>query len=126
MEIPEEIKLFLLESYENLDKVEQDLLSLEKSASNIELLNGIFRCVHTIKGNCGFLGFPTLEVVCHKGEAVLDCLRSGTLAFDKGLSTDLLAFIDFIRLELQGIESTGEDPKLASESILTLLSKYLN
>ena len=125
MEIPEEIKLFLLESYENLDKVEQDLLTLEKDPSNAALLNSVFRCIHTIKGNSGFLGFSTLEAVCHKGEAVLDKLRSGALTFNEGLNSDLLGFIDFVRLELQGVESSGQDPHLASEATLLCLTKYL-
>jgi two-component system chemotaxis sensor kinase CheA len=126
MEIPEEIKLFLLESYENLDKVEQDLLALEKDPSNAALLNSVFRCIHTIKGNSGFLGLSTLEVVCHKGEAVLERLRSGALKFTEGLNSDLLDFIDFVRLELQGVESSGQDPNLASEPTLHRLSEYLN
>jgi len=126
MEIPEEIKLFLIESFENLDNVEQDLLSLEKDPSNTELLNGVFRCIHTIKGNSGFLGLSTLEAVCHKGEAVLERLRSKALPFNEGLNSDLLEFIDFVRAELQGVESTGIDPALPSEPIMNKLLKYLS
>ncbi|MCB0333119.1 MAG: Hpt domain-containing protein, partial [Bdellovibrionales bacterium] len=60
-EIPEEVKIFLVEAYENLDQVEQDLVDLEKAPTDGELINSVFRAIHTIKGNSGFLAFNKLE-----------------------------------------------------------------
>jgi two-component system chemotaxis sensor kinase CheA len=59
---------FLVESYENLDRLERDLVALESDPSNVATLSSIFRNVHTIKGTCGFLGFNNLEKVAHVGE----------------------------------------------------------
>ena len=73
------IQEFLVESSENLDTLDRAFVELEKNPSNREIINNIFRIVHTIKGTCGFLGFSKLEAVAHKGEGLLDSLRSGKL-----------------------------------------------
>ncbi|MGH9681177.1 MAG: Hpt domain-containing protein, partial [Candidatus Acidiferrales bacterium] len=51
------IKEFLVESIENLDRLDSELVKLESDSSSHELLSSIFRTIHTIKGSCGFLGF---------------------------------------------------------------------
>ena len=65
------ISEFLSESVENLDQLDQDLVSLEKNPSDREVYGRIFRTIHTIKGTCGFLAFGTLESVTHIGESLL-------------------------------------------------------
>ena len=76
------VKEFLVESYENLDRLDRDLLELEKDPTAQEILASIFRTIHTIKGTCGFLGFSHLEKVAHVGENLLSRLREGLLQFD--------------------------------------------
>ena len=63
---------FLQESGENLDRLDQDFVKLEKEAGNPDLLKSIFRTIHTIKGTCGFLGFTKLEAfdACGRKPAV--------------------------------------------------------
>ena len=56
---------FLVESYENLDKMDQDFVALEQDPTDREMLAQIFRRIHTIKGSCGFLGFAQLEGLTH-------------------------------------------------------------
>ena len=60
---------FLVESIEGLDRLDSDLVALEKDPSNPALLATVFRVIHTIKGSCGFLGFTKLEGVAHAGES---------------------------------------------------------
>jgi two-component system chemotaxis sensor kinase CheA len=67
------VKGFLIESNENLDRLDQELVKLESSPSSQELLASIFRTIHTIKGSCGFIGFTRLEKLTHTGET---CSRS--------------------------------------------------
>jgi two-component system chemotaxis sensor kinase CheA len=55
------VKDFLVESYENLDRLDRDLVGLEKNPTDRDALAGVFRTIHTIKGTCGFLGFNKLE-----------------------------------------------------------------
>jgi two-component system chemotaxis sensor kinase CheA len=101
------VKEFLVESYENLDQLDRDFVALEKEPGSRELLGGVFRTIHTIKGTCGFLGFHRLEAVTHAGESVLSLLRDGTLSLDPRLTSDLLAMVDAVREMLDSIESRG-------------------
>jgi two-component system chemotaxis sensor kinase CheA len=71
------VKDFLIESQENLDRLDRDLVGLEKNPKDKDALAGVFRTIHTIKGTCGFLGFNKLEKVAHVGENLLTRLRDG-------------------------------------------------
>lgn len=98
---------FLVESYEGLDQLDRDLVALESDPTDTALLGRVFRCVHTIKGTCGFLGFHTLESVTHVGEGLLVRLRDGELALNPDLTSALLALVDAIRQILATIARTG-------------------
>jgi two-component system chemotaxis sensor kinase CheA len=102
------VQEFLVESYEALDRLDKDLLELEKDASK-ETLQSIFRVVHTIKGTCGFLGFSKLERVAHAAESLLGGLRDGTLAVSPPIASALLSTGDALRVMLGSIERTGGD-----------------
>ncbi len=103
------VKEFLVESYENLDRLDRDLVGLEKNPQDRDALAGVFRTIHTIKGTCGFLGFNKLEKVAHVGENLLTRLREGQLRLNPELTTALLSMVDAIRQMLKQIESTGQD-----------------
>ncbi len=100
---------FLAESYENLDRLDRDLVGLEKNPQDSDALAGIFRTIHTIKGTCGFLGFDKLERVAHVGENLLTRLRDGQLTLNPEITTGLLGMVDAVRQMLQEIGSTGKD-----------------
>jgi two-component system chemotaxis sensor kinase CheA len=98
---------FLAESYENLDRLDRELVSLEKDPQNRDALAGVFRTIHTIKGTCGFLGFGKLEKVAHAGENLLSLLRDGRLILTPEITTVLLGMVDAIRQILAEIKTTG-------------------
>ena len=100
---------FLIESHEGLDQLDRDLITLEHASNDKELLARIFRCVHTIKGTCGFLAFSKLESVSHVGENLLVKLRDGALSNSPELTSALLALVDAIREMLASIESAGSE-----------------
>jgi two-component system chemotaxis sensor kinase CheA len=102
------IKEFLVESYENLDRLDQGFVELEKNPST-ETLGSIFRAIHTIKGTCGFLGFSKLESVSHAGENLLSLLRDGQLQASSPITDALLAMVDVIRAMLASIEANGNE-----------------
>jgi len=108
-EVDETVTEFLVESYENLDKLDRDFVAFEEDSSRQGLLPSIFRTIHTIKGTCGFLGFSRLEALSHAGETLLGRLRDGTLPATPERITALLAMVDAIRGMLHSIESTGTD-----------------
>ena len=71
------VREFLLESNENLDRLDRKLVRLEKDPKDRDTLSSIFWTIHTIKGTCGFLRFGKLESVAHAGESLLSLLRDG-------------------------------------------------
>ncbi len=103
------IQDFLVESYENLDRLDRDLVGLEKNPHDKDALAGVFRTIHTIKGTCGFLGFSKLEKVAHVGENLLTKLRDGHLVLNPEITTALLGMVDAVRQMLKEIQDTGQD-----------------
>src|ERR1700759_5108072 len=93
-EMAEIINEFLVESNEGLDRFDRDLIALEKDKSSRELLDSIFRAVHTIKGTGGVLGFEKLVSISHVGESVLSRMRDGVLVLSPEIATVLLAMAD--------------------------------
>jgi two-component system chemotaxis sensor kinase CheA len=103
------LREFLVESYENLDQLDRDLVVLEEDPSNREGLASVFRTIHTIKGTCGFLGLGKLESVAHVGESLLSRLRDGKMQLTTESTSALLAMVDAIRKMLASIETTASD-----------------
>jgi len=103
------IREFLVESNENLDQLDRDLVTLEKDPTAREVLASIFRTIYTIKGTTGFLGFSRLESVAHVGESLLSGLRDGRLLLNAEITSALLAMVDAVRQMLVSIETTGQE-----------------
>src|SRR5882724_11046448 len=103
------VREFLLESNENLDRLDRELVSLEKDPGNRETLSSIFRTIHTIKGTCGFLAFGKLESVAHAGESLLSLLRDGAIELTPERTTALLSLVDAVRQMLGSIETSGNE-----------------
>ena len=117
------IKEFLVESIENLDRLDSELVKLETDPSSQELLSSIFRTIHTIKGSCGFLGFNKLEKVAHVGESLLSRLRDGKLSLTPDFTTGLLAMVDAIRTMLGEIQITEQDGNESYPELIETLNK---
>ncbi|GAB6078341.1 chemotaxis protein CheA [Hydrogenobaculum acidophilum] len=120
--IPDEMREifeeFLVEARENLEKLETDLLELEKDPTNQEILNSAFRVMHTIKGGAGFLGLDAIVETAHKAEDILGKLRNGEIAFSDAINDLLLKAQDKIKEYLEKAENQEElelDKELISE-----------
>ncbi|GAB5405116.1 MAG: hypothetical protein Aurels2KO_33470 [Aureliella sp.] len=114
----EAIREFLVESYDGLEQVERDLVELERDPTNAELINGIFRSIHTIKGSSGFLAYNVLEKVTHAGENLLGQVRSGQMELSESISGSLFSMIDQVRDILAAIEESGSDAGCNCDAIL--------
>src|SRR6202162_191011 len=117
------IKEFVVESVENLDRLDSELVKLESDPSSEDLLSSIFRTIHTIKGSCGFLGFAKLEKVAHAGESLLSLLRDGKISLTAELTSGLLAMVDAIRTILAEIQSSGRDGKEDYPELIEILNR---
>ena len=118
---------FLVESHENLDQLDRDLVELERTPDSRELLSSIFRTIHTIKGTSGFLAFNRLEALTHVGENLLSRLRDGKMTMTTATTGALLSMVDTVRALLEAIEhGTGDaDPAVDVESVVAMLERVL-
>lgn len=115
MNSTELLEQFILEARECLECIGQRLLDVEKSPDDTELLNDLFRQVHTLKGNCGLFEFKALERVVHAGEDLLDRVRNGALAYGPEIADTLLEAMDFTAELIDAIEARGALPEQADE-----------
>lgn len=104
---PALVQEFLVESEELLQRMDQDMVELEAAPGNPELLNRVFRALHTIKGTSGFLGFEAVVRLSHKAEDVLNALRKGEIVLTRRLMDALLAARDCLGRMLADIRSGG-------------------
>ncbi len=114
---------FLIESQENLEHLDHELVALEHDPNNEELVADIFRTIHTIKGGAGFLGLVKLEQVSHHAEDVLARVRAHTLTLTSDMVTILLHALDFIKSLLYHLENQSEEGTGDVEPIVTQLKQ---
>ena len=103
------VQEFLVESHENLDQLDRDLVDLEQRPGERDLLASIFRTIHTIKGTSGFLAFGKLEAITHVGENLLARLRDGQMTMTPATTDVLLEMVDVVRAVLAAIELDGTE-----------------
>ena len=106
-EFQELINEFLIESNENLSRLDQEFVELEQRPEDRDLLGSVFRTIHTIKGTCGFLAFGKLEAITHRAENILSQLRDGERRLSPAITTLLLQTVDAVKQILGEIEETG-------------------
>ncbi|MBN1301157.1 MAG: chemotaxis protein CheA [Melioribacteraceae bacterium] len=104
-EMKEIVDSFLVETYELLEKLDSDLVELESTPEDTELLNAIFRAFHTIKGTSGFLGLEKLTKVTHRCEDILNKLRKSEIRLTSELMDVILKSYDTIKALTAVIES---------------------
>jgi two-component system chemotaxis sensor kinase CheA len=117
------IKEFLIESYENLDRMERDLVVLEKDPSNTETLSSLFRTIHTLKGSSGFLGFAQLEAIAHVGENLLSKMRDHILFINQDIASALLSTVDAVRTMVAEVEANGSPAAHDHHELINLLAR---
>ncbi|GAA0243748.1 chemotaxis protein CheW [Cryptosporangium japonicum] len=117
-ELDDIVQEFLVESHENLDQLDRDLVALEQHPDSRELLSSIFRTIHTIKGTSGFLAFHRLETVTHAGESLLSRLRDGAQSMNVESANALLRMVDTVRGLLTSIEENGAEGEVDVQSVI--------
>ena len=120
------VREFLIESYENLDQLDQDLVALESKPGSRELISSIFRTIHTIKGTSGFLALSGLEQVAHIGENLLVDLRDGKRVMDQSTTNVLLLMVDTIRALLGRLDENGTEQGIDTGPTLAALQAVLD
>lgn len=108
-EMQEILEDFLIEAFEMIEQLDQDLIELENNPKDLDLLNRIFRVAHTIKGSSSFLNFDILTTLTHNMEDVLNKARRGELIITPNIMDIVLESIDLMKNILVLIRDTGSD-----------------
>ncbi len=123
-DMKEIVDSFVVETKEIFEKLDNEILELERNSENKELVNSIFRAVHTVKGTSGFLSFEQMSVLAHRFEDVLNKLRRDELKFQPAMMDVMLEAFDLMKVLLkQVIDQDIHDINLdATTKKLELLS----
>ncbi len=123
---PAIIKEFIDESNEHLSDVEAQLLEIEQAGANIdtELVNTVFRAVHSIKGTAGFMGLDTIQLLAHNAEGVLNLIRNRELVPTKPIVECLLGASDDLRNLVNDLEHSNDaDVSARVQALLEITEK---
>ena len=114
-EIQEILEDFLVEAFELIEQLDQDLVELDTRPEDLELLNSIFRVAHTIKGSSSFLSFDVLTKLTHHMEDVLNKARKGELKLNEDIMDVVLESIDMMKTLLYCIRDNGNDTAIGMD-----------
>ena len=103
-EMDEIIADFITEAEESLDRIDPLFIELDSKGFDREIINEIFRSMHTIKGAAGFLGFQQIVDVAHGSETILKKLREGEMEVSESLTAVILKSFDMVRLQLRHLK----------------------
>ena len=116
------LREFLTETNESLDTVDVELVRFEQEPNNAKILDNIFRLVHTIKGTCGFLGLPRLEVLAHAAETLMGKFRDGMPVTGEAV-TVVLFTIDRVKEILGELERLEREPEGTDVDLIAALER---
>ena len=116
---------FLVESFENLSSITEDLTTIEKNPDDKDLLNKIYRTVHTMKGSASFLGYKKLQELTHSSENLLDAIREGDKKINSGIIDTLFQSFDICNAILKSIEDNNSEGDSDISGITKVLDSLL-
>lgn len=125
MDTSQYLGMFLEESMENLQTLNEALLNLEQSPNDIDMVNQIFRVAHTIKGMAATMGFNAIAELTHKMEDVLSNFREGKLKVTENVVTVLFNCLDTLERMVSNIEE-GIEEEVDINPIMNALGSVVN
>ena len=114
------LNVFLIEARELLESLGEQLVDLESSPGDVDLLNAVFRAFHTVKGGAGFLGLHAMVELCHRAEDLLNEARNGAIVLDAGFMDALLESLDLLNDMMRAADG-GVPIEAAPRSLLDRL-----
>lgn len=125
MDVSQYMGMFLEESMDNLQNLNEALLDLEQNPNNIDKVNEIFRVAHTIKGMAATMGYSNIAELTHKMEDVLSRFREGKLSVTRNVVTVLFDCLDTLEKMVSNIED-GNDEDVEIKNIIEDLENVVN
>jgi two-component system chemotaxis sensor kinase CheA len=115
---------FLVEARELLQRLSEQLVELEASPRDAELLNAVFRAFHTVKGGAGFLAIDPMVQLCHQAEDLLNEARNGVVVLDSAQMDALLEALDLLNVQMDAM-SSGDTLPAPAASLLRRLQSHV-
>src|SRR3954469_24252264 len=115
MDTNQYFEIFIDESKEHLQAMNEHLLELEKDPANIAIVNEIFRSAHTLKGMSATMGYEDLTNLTHKMENVLDAIRNSQIALSPELFDVIFLAVDDLEAMVMSIAEGGDGKRNVEE-----------
>ncbi|QUI23246.1 chemotaxis protein CheA [Vallitalea pronyensis] len=125
MDISQYLEIFIEESKEHLQSLNESLLELEKNTENVELINEVFRVAHTLKGMAATMGYKRMQKLTHDMENVLSEIRNGNIAVTAELLDILFQCLDALEQYVESIIESGSEGDKDNHKIINKLNAIL-
>lgn len=125
MDMSQYLEIFIEESKEHLESLNQSLLQLEGNPNDMDLINEIFRAAHTLKGMAGTMGFTKMQTLTHDMENVLQALRNSEFKVNSSMIDILFKCLDALEGYLDNVINTGEEGSQECNDIIKELNGIL-
>lgn len=125
MDVSQYLEIFIDETKEHLQNLNEQLLILEKEPDNVNTINEIFRAAHSLKGMAGTMGYKRMQRLTHDMENVFSEIRNGKMTVSANLVDVLFQGLDALESYLANIQETADEGTEDNEPIITQLNKIL-
>ncbi|SHL96239.1 two-component system, chemotaxis family, sensor kinase CheA [Anaerosporobacter mobilis DSM 15930] len=125
MDVSQYLEIFIDETKEHLQNLNEQLLILEKEPDNVNTINEIFRAAHSLKGMAGTMGYKRMQRLTHDMENVFSEIRNGKMSVGANLVDVLFQGLDALESYLSNILDTADEGTEDNEPIITQLNKIL-
>ncbi|SHI79709.1 two-component system, chemotaxis family, sensor kinase CheA [Geosporobacter subterraneus DSM 17957] len=126
MDMGQYLEIFIEESKENLQNMNQSLLDLENNYGDKSILNDIFRVAHTLKGMSSTMGFSKVASLTHEMENVLQALRNNEIPTSEKIIDLLFECLDILEEYINEISNTGDEGDLESNHLIKKLNNVMS
>ena len=126
MDVSQYLQIFIEESKDNLQTLNENLLNLENNPNDVETLNAIFRVAHTLKGMAGTMGFVKMQKLTHTVENVLSEIRAGKLTVNSNIVDVLFQSLDALENYVEEITNTSNEGDEEYIDLVTALGKIID
>lgn len=125
MDVSQYLEIFIDETKEHLQSLNEQLLILEKEPENVDTINEIFRAAHSLKGMAGTMGYKRMQRLTHDMENVFSEIRNGKIKVSAGLIDVLFQSLDALEAYLDNIQTTADEGTDDNEPIINQLNEIL-
>ena len=125
MDVSQYLEIFIDETREHLQNLNEQLLVIEKEPENTDTINEIFRAAHSLKGMAGTMGFKRMQKLTHQMEDVFSEIRNGKMTVTPNLVDVLFQCLDALETYLDLIIESGDEGDNDNEPILNQLEAIL-